>query len=73
MKTNKFYLYTLAAIFLITIITACSKNPNKLDLSGTVNNVTTGKIYLQQYINKSFVTIDSTNIISGRFKFNTET
>lgn len=73
MRTNKFYKYTLAAIFLITIITACGKNPNKLDLSGTVNNVATGKIYLQQYINKSFVTIDSTNIISGRFKFNTET
>lgn len=73
MKTNNLYKYVFAIAFLAVIITGCSKNPNALDLSGVVKNTTTGKIYLQQYINKSFVTIDSTEIVDGKFKFETET
>lgn len=73
MRTIKFSQYALVAILLTAIITSCAKNPNQLDLSGVVKNTESGKIYLQQYINKSFVTIDSTDIVNGKFSFETET
>lgn len=66
----------LAAIFVTTIFIlnfGCNKdNPNKLNLSGRVNNIESGKVYLKRYDNKSFFTIDSTDIVNGSFKFNTE-
>jgi peroxiredoxin len=54
------------------MIEGCGKNPNKLDLSGTVSNVSSGTIYLQRYENKSFFTVDSTEIVNGEFKFTGE-
>ncbi len=42
-----------------------------LQLTGTVNNVKTGKVYLQKFNNKMFRTIDSASIENGRFKFKT--
>ncbi len=73
MRAIKFHKYAIVAILLTAIITSCSKNPNKLDLSGVVKSGESGKIYLQQYVNKSFVTIDSTDIVDGKFSFETET
>jgi peroxiredoxin len=39
------------------------------DLSGTVADVFSGKIYLQRYDNKSYFTIDSAEIKHGTFQF----
>ncbi|MCK7554810.1 DUF4369 domain-containing protein [Chitinophaga sedimenti] len=41
-------------------------------LSGTVNGVKDGKVYLQQFQNKMFTTIDSAVIENGRFTFRTK-
>lgn len=59
-------------VALLTILTmSCSKDPGRLDLSGTVKDKLSGKIYLQRYENKSFFTIDSATIRDGKFKFET--
>lgn len=68
---NKKIVFITVAI--LTILTmSCSKDPNRLDLSGTVNDKLSGKIYLQRYENKSFFTIDSADIKNGKFKFETK-
>ncbi|UYQ94889.1 AhpC/TSA family protein [Chitinophaga horti] len=41
-------------------------------LSGTVNGVKDGKVYLQRFNNKMFTTIDSAVIENGRFTFKTK-
>jgi peroxiredoxin len=64
------YFFTLLVFSLI--IGGCGENPNKLNLSGTVKNASSGTIYLQRYENKSFFTIDSTEIVNGAFKFTGE-
>jgi peroxiredoxin len=61
------------AIILITLISACTDNRTKLNLTGTVKNVSAGTIYLKQYDNKSFFTIDSATIVDGKFNFKTKT
>ncbi|WP_316803100.1 redoxin domain-containing protein [Pedobacter nototheniae] len=43
----------------------------KLNLQGTVAHAETGKVYLQKFSNKMFTTIDSSQIINGKFSFNT--
>ncbi|MDR2383345.1 MAG: AhpC/TSA family protein [Prevotellaceae bacterium] len=68
MKLN--YCFVLVIFALMT--GGCGKNPNKLNLSGTVKNVSSGTIYLQRYENKSFLNIDSTEIVNGAFKFTGE-
>ncbi|MDR0726178.1 MAG: DUF4369 domain-containing protein, partial [Prevotellaceae bacterium] len=68
MKLN----YCLAFIIFALMTGGCGKNPNKLNLSGTVKNVSSGTIYLQRYENKSFSNIDSTEIVNGTFKFTGE-
>ncbi|MDR1594413.1 MAG: AhpC/TSA family protein [Prevotellaceae bacterium] len=64
------YFFTL--IIVILLIGGCGKNPDRLNLSGTVKDVSSGKIYLQRYENKSFFNIDSTDIVNGTFKFTNE-
>jgi peroxiredoxin len=51
------------------LLAGCADNPESLNLSGTVKNVTSGWVYLQRYENKSFFTIDSTRIENGKFSF----
>jgi peroxiredoxin len=68
MKLNYFFTLIVAAL----IIAGCADNANKLNLSGVVKNVSSGTIYLQRYENKSFFTIDSTEIVNGTFKFTGE-
>ncbi len=57
--------------FSLSYIQAQSK-ADKLNLSGTVVGQPDGKIYLQRYENKSFTTIDSTNVTNGAFSFNSK-
>jgi peroxiredoxin len=67
MKKNHLFLVSLFLSFVVT--SGFSQNLDKLNLSGTVKNVSSGKIYLQRYENKSFFTIDSAKIKDGNFKF----
>lgn len=69
MKKN---LFPIAIAALALLMVSCEKNPDKLNLSGTVKNESSGKIYLQRYENKSFFTIDSTEIKDGKFEFDTQ-
>ncbi|MDR1981626.1 MAG: AhpC/TSA family protein [Tannerellaceae bacterium] len=69
MKKSVLYLFLALAIGM----TGCGKDPHTLNLSGTVKNISKGKIYLQRYENKSFFFIDSTDIVDGRFSFTSKT
>lgn len=66
MKKNIFYiLITLLAV-------SCTERENyNLSLSGTVEGVESGTVYLQKFRNKSFYEIDSTQIVNGQFSFKT--
>jgi peroxiredoxin len=61
--------YSFALIVFVLALAGCGNKTNRLNLSGTVKNVASGIIYLQRYENKSFFTIDSTEIVNGTFKF----
>lgn len=71
MKRNIIAL-SIALSIISILISGCSKNPNALNLSGTVKNETSGKVYLQRYENKSFFTIDSAEVKNGQFQFRSE-
>jgi peroxiredoxin len=58
-------------IFLILLSIDFVYAQTPLNLKGTVNNVSSGKIYLQKFNNKMFDTIDSTTIENGKFSFKT--
>lgn len=47
---------------------SCSEKHN-LTVTGTVEGVPSGKIYLQKFVNKMFFVIDSTDIKDGKFTF----
>lgn len=64
--------YSFLIIGFVLLLTGCGKSPNRLNLSGTVKNASSGTIYLQRYENKSFFTIDSTLVVDGKFKFKSE-
>ncbi|WP_028297399.1 TlpA disulfide reductase family protein [Olivibacter sitiensis] len=60
----------LAFIWLSSIVAVNAQQAN-LQLSGTVKDVKDGKIYLQEFRNKMFFTIDSVTIVNGNFSFST--
>lgn len=73
MKLRSKTVIGLVITALITLTIGCTEKSNKLNLSGTVSNTSSDKVYLKRYENKSFFTIDSTDIVNGSFRFNTET
>ncbi len=50
-------------------INAKAQTSQKVNLSGSVDNLKIEKVYLQKYENKTYVTIDSSEIKDGRFSF----
>ncbi|MCK4664524.1 MAG: AhpC/TSA family protein [Bacteroidales bacterium] len=63
-------------LYLIIIIEflffSCSldnKKSEKYKISGTINGITTNKIYLGKYIDKKWLSIDSTYVINCKFSF----
>lgn len=58
-------------IILIALIAiSCSgREENNLSLSGSVEGVETGTVFLQKFRNKSYYVIDSTQIENGEFRF----
>ena len=65
-------IYSFLILSCLLLLAGCGNHPNRLNLSGTVKNATSGTIYLQRYENKSFFIIDSTRIVDGKFKFTNE-
>ncbi|MDR0581981.1 MAG: AhpC/TSA family protein [Prevotellaceae bacterium] len=59
--------FLLSAIVIVMAI-SCSEKRN-LIVTGTVEGVPSGKIYLQKFVNKVFFVIDSTDIKDGQFTF----
>ncbi len=64
MKKNLFLL-----IIAIVAISCTQRDENNLYLTGTVEGVESGTVYLQKFRNKSFFVIDSTEISNGEFSF----
>ena len=57
-------------LFILALsINAKAQTSQKVNLSGSVDNLKIEKVYLQKYENKTYVTIDSSEIKDGRFSF----
>jgi peroxiredoxin len=56
-------------IALLVLALPSCKEKNNLSIDGTVKDVPSGKIYLQNYVNKMYFVIDSASIQDGKFKF----
>lgn len=67
---NKLTLFTVSMLFLIT--QASAQKVAALRLTGKIEGLKEGKIYLQQYDNKVFKTIDSALVNKGQFSFGTK-
>ncbi|MEJ5055285.1 TlpA disulfide reductase family protein [Sphingobacterium sp. MYb382] len=61
-----------AALMLLFVVQASAQKVAPLRLKGTVTGAKDGIIYLQQYDNKIFKTVDSTLVKNGRFSFATK-
>jgi len=57
------------AIIAIIIIYACETKQEGFVIHGTISGYPEGTAVLQQRINSEFITIDSTSIFEGKFKF----
>ena len=66
MKKNLFLL-----IVAIIAISCTQKEDKNVLVSGNVEGVETGTVYLQKFRNKSFYVIDSSEIVDGEFSFST--
>lgn len=57
--------------FLAVIISACqpAKKSSEFTITGTVPTDITGKVYLQEYKNRKYIDLDSTEIVDGMFTF----
>ncbi len=56
-------------IVALIAISCKTKEEKNLSLSGIVDGVETGTVYLQKFHNKSFYVIDSSEIVNGEFSF----
>ncbi|MDR3309273.1 MAG: AhpC/TSA family protein [Tannerella sp.] len=58
-------------IFIVIIagMAAFSCTNNNLFIDGTVEGLESGTVYLQKFVNKKYITIDSAKVNDGKFKF----
>ncbi len=56
-------------VTIVALTFALSLSAQELHLGGKALNPNHGKVYLQKYVNKSFITIDSAEVRDGRFEF----
>lgn len=61
----------LIAIAMLVSTAGLARQHDQFSLSGTIKNIKTGKVYLQKYRNKMLLTIDSANVVDGKFTFKT--
>lgn len=63
----------LSLLLMGAVITASAQGARQaFALTGTVNGVKSGKVYLQKFYNKMFTTIDSAVVENGSFTFQTK-
>ncbi|WP_207916042.1 TlpA disulfide reductase family protein [Natronoflexus pectinivorans] len=67
MKT--FLINVLTVSLIVLFMNGCKMNQPELVLSGDVINMNSGTVYLQRFDDRVFRTIDSVEIIDGRFSF----
>lgn len=68
---NKIYTIAICTFALVSCGTGTKDVDKKHQVSGSVEGVNNGTIYLQKFNNKMFTTLDSVPIIDGRFEINT--
>lgn len=56
-------------LFCAAVVLLGCKPSNEYVIHGTANNVTEGTIYLQVFRNKMYFTVDSTELVEGKFTF----
>lgn len=57
-------------LFIIALsVNAKAQTLQKVNLSGSIENTKSEKVYLQKYENKTYITIDSSEVKDGRFSF----
>lgn len=61
--------YILLFVTVVAVFLSCNNNTNNnnFKLTGTVEGVDEGKVYLQRFSNKTFFTIDSAEVVNGKF------
>ncbi len=57
------------ALFIGSILASCMSSKDQFSIKGTVNGVDTGMIFLQKYDLEKWVSIDSSRLEKGEFKF----
>lgn len=62
----------LSVLILLFAFYNASAQVKPLSLSGNVEGVSGGKVYLQKFDDKVYHVIDSVNIVNGKFSFSTE-
>lgn len=62
---------TSVLLLIIVLVSACqsTKKSNEFTINGTVPADITGTVYLQEYKNREYTTVDSAEIIDGKFMF----
>lgn len=65
MKIKQFLLLTLSVLFLAS----CHTAPKGYLISGEVENAKEGYVYLKSFRNKMYFTVDSTQLVNGKFSF----
>src|SRR5690625_731993 len=56
-------------IFIFITLTSCQKSVSEFHITGTVEGIRSGTVYLQKFNNKRFYVIDSALVQEGQFTF----
>lgn len=59
----------LAGAMMVMAFTSCADEKKGYVIDGQITDVKDGMMYLKKYVGKSFVNVDSTAIVDGKFKF----
>ena len=59
----------LVGAFAVLAFSSCAEEKKGYVIDGQVTDVKDGMMYLKKYVGKSFVDVDSTAIVDGKFKF----
>ena len=60
--------YIITALACLSLI-SCENKKQGFEIEGEIQGATSGKVYLQEFRNKMFFTVDSTEMKEGKFEF----
>lgn len=66
---GKFVSKLLAGALMVVAFSSCAEEKKGYVIDGQITDVKDGMMYLKKYVGKSFVNVDSTAIVDGKFKF----